>query len=107
MSLTQKAKLRRHKHNLRKLSLKRTSVKQRKKILQRGGFPGALITPISVLGSLFSGAGYEDGTDSGVLDQNKEKNVLQTRKTVVKEALSPSKEGDVCHQYRYRAYTRR
>ena len=56
LTLTQKVKLRRHKHNLRKLSLKKTSIKQRKKILQRGGFLGALITPIlSVLGNLFNG----------------------------------------------------
>ena len=34
-------KLRRHKHNLRKLSTKKTSIKARKKILQRGGFLGA------------------------------------------------------------------
>ena len=47
-----KVKLRRHKHNLRKLSTKKTSIKARKKILQRGGFLGALITPmLSVLGS--------------------------------------------------------
>ena len=46
-----------------KLSLKKTSIKQRKKILQRGGFFGALITPIlSVLGILFNGTRYEDGT---------------------------------------------
>ena len=52
-----KVKLRRHKHNLRKLSTKKTSNKARKKILQLGGFPGALITPIlSVLVSLFNGA---------------------------------------------------
>ena len=59
----QKVKLRRKKHNLRKLSIKKTSIKARKKILQRGGFLGALITPIlSVLGNLFNGARYEDGS---------------------------------------------
>ena len=53
----QKVKLRRHQHNLRKLWNKKTSIKARKKILQRGEFLGALITPIlSVLGSLFNGA---------------------------------------------------
>ena len=52
----QKVKLRRHKHNLGKLSTKNTSIKARKKILQRGGFVGALITPIlSVFGSPFNG----------------------------------------------------
>ena len=52
----QKVKLRRHKHNLRKLSTKKTSIKARKNILQRGGFLGTLITPIlNVLGSLFNG----------------------------------------------------
>ena len=56
LTWTQKVKLHRHQHNLRKLSLKKTSIKQRKKILQRGGFLGALITPIlSELGSLFTG----------------------------------------------------
>ena len=51
LTLTQKVKLRRHKHNIRKLSVKKTCIKQRKKILQRGGFLGASITPIlSVLG---------------------------------------------------------
>ena len=53
----QKVKRRRQKHNLRKLSIKKTSIKAKKKILQQGGFLCALITPIlSVLGSLFNGA---------------------------------------------------
>ena len=57
LTSAQKVKLRRHKHNLRNLSTKKTSIKARKKILQRGGFLGALITPIlSVLGNLFNGA---------------------------------------------------
>ena len=57
LTSTQKVKLRRHKNNLRKLSTKKTSIKAKKKILQRGGFLGALITPIFiVLGSLFNGA---------------------------------------------------
>ena len=37
----QKVKLRRHKQNLRKLSTNNTSIKAKKKILQRGGFLGA------------------------------------------------------------------
>ena len=59
----QRAKLSRHKHILRKLSTKKMSVKARKKILHRGGFLGALITPILiVLGSLFNGARKEYGS---------------------------------------------
>ena len=66
----QKVKLRHHKHNLRKLSTKKTSIKARMKILQLGGFRGALITPIrSVLGSLFNEARKEDCfVDSRVLE---------------------------------------
>ena len=52
----QKVKLRRHKHSLHKVATKKTSIKARKKNLQRGGFLGALITPIlSVRGNLFNG----------------------------------------------------
>jgi hypothetical protein len=39
-------RLRRHKRILRKLILKRTPIKQKKKILQTGGFLGALIGPV-------------------------------------------------------------
>jgi hypothetical protein len=38
--------LRRHKRILRKLILKKTPIKQKKKILQTGGFLGALIVPV-------------------------------------------------------------
>ena len=38
--------LRRHKQSLRKLSLKKTSTKVRRKILQKGGFLSYLIAPI-------------------------------------------------------------
>jgi hypothetical protein len=38
--------LRRHKRILKKLILKKTPLKQKKKILQTGGFLGALITPV-------------------------------------------------------------
>lgn len=46
--LTQKQlkSLCRHKQSLRKLSLKRTSLVTRKRILQKGGFLGALISPL-------------------------------------------------------------
>jgi hypothetical protein len=48
--------LSRHKQTLRKLSLKNTSLKLRKKILQKGGFLGALISPlITGLASLLGG----------------------------------------------------
>ena len=46
-------KLRREKKNLRALALKKTSLKAKRKILQKGGLIGALLGPaISVLGSL-------------------------------------------------------
>jgi lipoate synthase len=49
-------RLRREKNNLRALALKKTSLKKKRKILQKGGFLGALIPPVlSVLGSLFGG----------------------------------------------------
>ena len=45
--------LARHKQSIRQLALKKTSLTNRKKILQKGGFIGALIPPlISGLGSL-------------------------------------------------------
>ena len=50
----QKAKLCKHKNNLRKLALKKVSLKKKKKIIQTGGFPiGAILAPVaSVLASL-------------------------------------------------------
>jgi hypothetical protein len=48
--------LRREKNNLRQLSMKKTSLKKKRRIIQKGGFLGALIPPIlSVLGGLFAG----------------------------------------------------
>jgi hypothetical protein len=48
--------LTRHKQTLRKLALKKTSLVTRKKIMQKGGFLGALITPlITGLASLLGG----------------------------------------------------
>lgn len=38
--------LRRHKHSLKTLSLKKPSIKEKKKILQKGGFLGALLAPV-------------------------------------------------------------
>lgn len=46
LTVGQKRQLRRYKHNLRELILKKTSNKRRKEILQRGGFIGALLGPI-------------------------------------------------------------
>jgi len=52
----QKRALRKRKNDLRKLSLIKTSIKTKKKIVQKGGFLGALIGPIvSILGGLFAG----------------------------------------------------
>ena len=50
----QKAKLCKHKNNLRKLALKKVSLKNKKQIIQTGGFPiGTILTPVaSVLASL-------------------------------------------------------
>lgn len=49
-------RLRRERKNLRALALKKTSLKKKRKILQKGGFIGALLPPIlSVLGNLFGG----------------------------------------------------
>lgn len=55
---SQLRKLRREKKNLRALALKRTPLKKKRKILQKGGFIGALLTPVlSILGSLIAGNG--------------------------------------------------
>jgi hypothetical protein len=54
LSPEHKRRLKRHKHSLRKLALKRTSMKTKKKIVQSGGFLGALLGPIvKILGGLF------------------------------------------------------
>ena len=52
---SQKSKLRRFKERLRKLVSKKTRVKIKKRIVQSGGFIGALLTPVlSFLGTLLS-----------------------------------------------------
>jgi hypothetical protein len=57
LSSTQKEALRRRKRILKHLSLKKTSRKKRKQLIQSGGFLGALLGPIiSVLGNLFGGS---------------------------------------------------
>lgn len=51
----QKKSLARRKKDLRKLASKKVSRKQKRVIIQKGGFLGALLGPIiSVLGSLFN-----------------------------------------------------
>ena len=50
----QKESIRRRKKSFRKLSLKKTTLKEKRRIVQSGGFLGALLGPIiSVLGGLF------------------------------------------------------
>ena len=62
LSPRQKKRLVRHKHNLRKIVNKKTSLKAKRKIIQKGGFLGALLGPIvSVLGNLFGGARPSNG----------------------------------------------
>src|SRR6218665_166239 len=52
---SQKSKLARHKNKLRRLVLKKTRVSEKKKLIQSGGFLGALIPPIAAfLGTHFA-----------------------------------------------------
>jgi predicted ATP-grasp superfamily ATP-dependent carboligase len=54
LSAVHKKRLKRYKQSLRRLALKKTSLKIKKKIVQSGGFLGALLGPIvKVLGGLF------------------------------------------------------
>jgi len=56
LTTAQKGQLLRRKRLLKKLVLKKTSLKNKRKIVQSGGFLGALLGPIiSVLSSLFGG----------------------------------------------------
>ena len=53
----QLSKLKKHRRAIRKLALKRTSLRAKRHILQKGGFLGALIGPaIGLLTSLFAGS---------------------------------------------------
>lgn len=55
-------RLRREKKNLRTLALKKTSLKKKRKILQKGGFIGAILPPVlTVLSSLLGGLIGGDG----------------------------------------------
>lgn len=57
LSNAQKSKLKSKKKHLRLMTLKKTSLAKKRKLIQSGGFLGALLGPIvSVLGSLFNGA---------------------------------------------------
>lgn len=52
----QMKELRRRKNNLRALALKKTPLKTKRKILQKGGFIGALLTPaLAIIGNLLGG----------------------------------------------------
>jgi len=57
LSPAQKARLTRYKKELRGVANRKTSQKARKKLLQKGGFLGALLTPLisSLAGSVLSG----------------------------------------------------
>ena len=53
----QKKRLASKKKSLREIALKKTSLRKKQKLIQSGGFLGALLGPIiSVLGGLFNGA---------------------------------------------------
>ena len=57
LSPVQKKKLSSKKKALRQIALKKISLKKKQKLIQSGGFLGALLGPIvSVLGGLFNGA---------------------------------------------------
>jgi hypothetical protein len=57
LNSAQKKKLASKKKVLRQIVLKKTSKSKKRKLIQSGGFLGALLGPIvSVLGSLFNGA---------------------------------------------------
>ena len=55
-SVPQLRRLRRERSNVRVLASKKTSLKKKRRILQKGGFLGALLPPVlGVLGSLLLG----------------------------------------------------
>jgi hypothetical protein len=54
LTTAQREKICRRKQSFRKLSLKKTPLKEKRRIVQSGGFLGALLGPIiSILGGLF------------------------------------------------------
>jgi len=53
LTVRQKKRLRRSRNDLRALSVKKTALRRKHRILQKGGFLGALLTPVlGVLSSL-------------------------------------------------------
>ena len=46
LNSSQNSKLSLHNHNLRTLSVKKTSLKSKRQILEKGGFLGAILTPV-------------------------------------------------------------
>ena len=51
----QKARLRRSRNDIRALSVKKTSLRKKRKILQKGGFLTALLPPVlALLGGMFA-----------------------------------------------------
>ena len=55
LTSNQMRQLRRHKQSVRLLAKKKTSLKRRKQLLQKGGFLGALVKPLlGVLGGLLT-----------------------------------------------------
>ena len=53
LTINEKSKLCRHKEKLRTLVKKKVSLKEKKRIIQTGGFLGAILAPVaSILGSL-------------------------------------------------------
>lgn len=64
LTKAQLLRLRREKKNLRALALKKTSIKKKRKLLQKGGFIGAILPPVlTVLSSLLGGLiGGNNGT---------------------------------------------
>ena len=54
LTSSQRPKIRKRKQSFRKLSLRKTPLKEKRQIVQRGGFLGALLGPIiAALGSFF------------------------------------------------------
>jgi len=54
LTTSQKGKLRRNRNDLRALSVKKTSLRKKRRILQKGGFLGAILPPVlGILSSLF------------------------------------------------------
>jgi len=63
LTIGQREKVRQRKRSFRKLALKKTSLKEKRRIVQSGGFLGALLGPIiSVLGSLFGIGGNQSSS---------------------------------------------